>query len=476
MLIDRILRQRYRIIERIGRGGFGDTYLAIDLDFPREHRCVVKHLSPKNSDPGAVAIAKRLFKTEAECLSRLGEHDRIPRLYSYFEEDEQFYLVEEFIQGQNLASEFESGQRWSESATVNFLQELLEILAFVHQEETIHRDIKPANIMRRERDGRLFLIDFGAVKEILTVDEKGQTNFTNLTVGIGSVDYMAPEQAMGRPGKYSDIYAVGMLGIQALTGLPSTDLPQDSNKLRQILDELQINISSQLESVLVKMISFQPQNRFADAAEALEAVKKISDTFIIPDPFIPPEPVIPHPPDHNLSKQLLLALLGAIATGGIGVYALQVFNQPNYAQLETYLQNKQWQQADAESDRILLKIAGEDSALGAESIANFPCNSLSKIDRLWTDNSEGRFGFIPQKQAYLETGNKIGRYTESTYEAFGDRVGWRTFNSWSLYGDLKFTDIAPVGHLPSPGMVAADKDLRWREREMLLSRFDECGL
>ena len=463
MLSDQILRQRYRIIEQIGGGGFGDTYLAIDLDFPGERKCVVKHLSPKNFAPEAVAIAKRLFKTEAECLSRLGEHDRIPRLYSYFEEEGQFYLVEEFIQGSNLASEFQSGKKWSEAATVDFLQELLEILTFVHQANTIHRDIKPANIMRRERDGRLFLIDFGAVKEILTVDEKGQTNSTNLTVGIGSIDYMAPEQAKGKPGKYSDIYAVGMLGIQALTGLTSRDLPQDSDKFRQILDELQINISSQLESVLVKMISLQPQNRFADAAKALEA--------LIPADIIEPPIKTSHPP-----KKFLIALLGAIAISGAGIYALQVSKQPNYAQLETYLQNKQWQQADAKSDRILLKIAGEDSALDAESIANFPCNSLSKIDRLWTNNSKGRFGFTPQKQAYLETGNQIGRFTESTYQAFGDRVGWRTFNSWSLYGDLKFTDIAPVGHLPSPGMVAADNDLRWREREMLLSRFDECGL
>ena len=470
-----ILRQRYKIIKRIDVGGFGDTYLAIDLDYPYARKCVVKHLSPKNSAPEAIAIAKRLFKTEAECLSRLGEHDRIPRLYSYFEEEGEFYLVEEFIEGNNLASEFQSGKKWSEEETFNFLQELLEILTVVHQEDTIHRDIKPANIMRRERDGKLVLIDFGAVKEILTVDKNSLQKSSSLTVSIGSIDYMAPEQAMGKPGKYSDIYAVGMLGIQALTGLESKKLPQDLAQFRNILDELQIKISPQLESVLGKMISFQPQNRFADAAEALEA---LIPTNIIehPQESVPTDIIEPPTKTSNPPKKLLLALLGIIALAGTGVYALQVFNQPNYTQLETYLQNKQWQQADEESDRILLKISGEDSALDAESIANFPCQSLSKIDQLWTDNSEGRFGFTPQKQAYLETGNQIGQYTESAYQAFGDRVGWRTFGHWSLYGDLKFTDIAPVGHLPSPGIIAADKDLRWRERGMLLSRADECGL
>ncbi len=342
MLIDQILRQRYKIIEKISRGAFGVTYLAIDLDFPGERKCVVKNLSPKNSDPEVVVLAKRLFKTEAKCLSRLGEHNRIPRLYSYFEEEGEFYLVQEFIQGRNLASEFKLGKRWSEEATVNFLQELLEILTFVHQEDTIHRDIKPANIMRRDSDGELVLIDFGAVKEILTVDKNGQTILTNPTVGIGSFNYMAPEQAMGRPGKYSDVYAVGMLGIQALTGLPPKALPKDSDKFRQILDELQIQIHPHLECVLSTMISFHPENRFADATEALEVFfdsnifkrsEKIVSKYIVPHPTIGSDPS-----EKNFSKKLLLALLGVIALIGTVIYTSRFFQQPNNAQLETHLQ------------------------------------------------------------------------------------------------------------------------------------------
>ncbi len=400
MLINKIFHERYKIIEHIGGdGALGDTYLAIDLNFPGERKCVVKHLVPQNSAPEAVAIAKRLFQSEAECLSRLGEHECIPRLYSYFEEEGQFYLVEEFIEGNNLDSEFQSGKKWGEEETFNFLQELLEILTVVHQEETIHRDIKPANIMRRERDGKLVLIDFGAVKEILTVDEKVQTNLISLTGGIALNDYLAPEQAMGKPGKYSDIYAVGMLGIQALTGLAAKDLPQDSDKLgqvieelqiqispqlesvlsknislqplRQILDELEIQISPHLESVLSKMISLQPQNRFADADEALDAligtdiVEPLLESFstdVVEDPTKTSHP----------SKKLLLALLGAIAIIGTGIYSSRFWNQPNNAQLETSSnaqletssnaqletsspnkQNKQLQPADAESDRII---------------------------------------------------------------------------------------------------------------------------
>ena len=141
------------------------------------------------------------------------------------------------------------------------------------------------------------------------------------------------------------------------------------------------------------------------------------------------------------------------------------------------MQNKQWQQAEQESDRFLLKVAGESSALDSESINKFPCKSLQKIDQLWTSNSQGRFGYTPQKKAYLATGNEFDNYTQSSYEAFGDQIGWRTFGVWSLYGDLKFSDIAPIGHLPSPGKVDGEQDeLRTRERGRLLSRFDACGL
>ena len=468
MAIGKTLFKQYKIIDEIGSGAFGNTYIAIDTAFPGEPRRVVKHLCPHDTNPKNLEIAKRLFKTEAECLSRLGEHDRIPRLFSYFEEDGEFYLVQEFIAGQDLTGEFQPGKRWSEAETVNFLQELLKILTFVHQENTIHRDIKPANIMRRDRDGKLVLIDFGAVKEILSANQPGDTTTLSSTVGIGTYSYMPPEQAMGRPGKYSDVYAVGMLGIQALTGLPSRKLPQDSEQLQQIWNDLKIEVSSQLKYVLGRMVSYQYKQRFPDAAEALKA--------LIPTEIDSRESVKTTPKTRGKLLFILLGAMGLVGTGIATLPFLNILNKPNYAQLETYLQNEQWQQADEESDLLLLKIAGEDNSLDAKSIANFPCKDLEKIDRLWREKSDGRFGFSSQKQVYLETDNQIGKYTEATYQAFGDKVGWRIFGYWSLYGDLKFTDIAPVGHLPSPGKVAAGEDLRWRERGRLLSRLDRCGL
>ena len=461
MLIGKVLRQRYEIVEAIGRGGFGDTYTAIDRDFPGKPLRVVKHLSPTHTDVNSLKIAKELFQAEAESLSKLGENSQIPRLFSYFEEENEFYLVQELIEGRDLTSEFEPGKRWSESETIALITELLSILSIVHENDTVHRDIKPANIMRRRDDGKLVLIDFGAVKEKVTADSTGLTT----AIGIGTPPYMSPEQG-SIPGKYSDVYAVGVLGVLALTGLTARDLLMNSAGLQDIWRNLDIEVSPKLESVLERMTDSQFGQRFPDAASALEAIA----------PKKEPQPVA-----SRFKKKVLLALLGTLGLLGIGTATQAFLARPNYTQLETYLQNKEWKKADEETDKLILKIANEPSELDTESIQKFPCKALQKIDRLWSENSNGRFGFTPQKQTYLATGNEFNNPAESIYEKFGDRVGWRTKifgeDSWHVYGDLKFTDIAPEGHLPSPGRKAIDKNnLRVGEREMLLSRFNECGL
>ena len=451
-MLGKILRGRFKIVKKIGGGAFGDTYLAIDLDYVPQRQCVVKHLSPQNSHPDAVAIARRLFKEEAKSLSSLGEHDRIPRLYSYIEETPEFYLVQEFISGHSLDAEIEPGKKWSELQTVSFLKELLGILAVVHRDNKIHRDIKPANIMRRD-DGKLFLIDFGAVKEIVTVDEEGKTNIiSDLTVGIGSHYFMAPEQGQGKPEQCSDIYAVGRLAIMVLTGLSFVELdelPIDSDNFMKVLAKQRVKISSHLEAVLRRMIQFDPKNRYPDASAALEALT----------------------PRSNRIK--MLPSLGAIAVLTIlgGFY---FFNQEkpaalDYSALETSLQAKNWQQANQETNQML-------SALSQESI-NIPCESLAAIDKLWVDNSDGRFGFTPQKQVYLDTNNDVDSYVESSYQNFGNRVGWRTFGYWSLFGDLTFNERAPIGHLPAPNRESENQsDLNWRERQKLLSRVVRCKI
>jgi len=268
-----VLLSRYKLIQKLSSGGFGDTYLAKDMALPGHPFCVVKHLQPKDPDPAVIANAKNLFEREAECLYRLGERDQFPRLYAHFEENGQFYLVQEFIDGEELTQELIPGQPLTEAQTIALLQEILEVLAFVHQENVIHRDIKPSNIMRRKRDGKLMLIDFGAVKEIgaLAVTSQGQTS---ITMPVGTFGYMPSEQAQGKPRLASDVYAVGTIGIQALTGVSPAQLPEDPHT-GEIIWRDRARISNELADILDKMVHEYYRLRYQNASEALRAINSL---------------------------------------------------------------------------------------------------------------------------------------------------------------------------------------------------------
>ena len=163
-----LLCDRYRIEKALAKGGFGETFLAVDNHLPSKPQVVVKLLKPIYNDPGTLKIAQRLFNMEAEALEQLGkDNDRIPSLYAYFELKGEFYLVQEYIEGETLTEELQE-RKISESDTLAILQEILTGLTNVHRKGKIHRDLKPDNIIRRAQDRKLVLIDFGAVKQSRT--------------------------------------------------------------------------------------------------------------------------------------------------------------------------------------------------------------------------------------------------------------------------------------------------------------------
>lgn len=259
------LRNRFEIVKHLGSGGSGDTYLAIDLDLPGQPHCVVKHFHPKDSNPAVLPIAKKLFDREAEVLYQLGnDHDQIPRLFAHFDEDGDFYLVQEFIDGHALTQEILPGQRLSENAVLNLLKDILEVLAFVHQHNIIHRDIKPQNLMRRYSDQKIVLIDFGSIKKIGALG-------AGLTIAVGTPGYMPSEQAKGKPKLCSDIYAVGMIAIQALTGLIPEQLQEDPNT-GEIIWRDQAQVSDALANILDTMVRDRYNQRYQSATEALQAL------------------------------------------------------------------------------------------------------------------------------------------------------------------------------------------------------------
>ncbi|MEM1169615.1 MAG: GUN4 domain-containing protein [Cyanobacteria bacterium P01_H01_bin.35] len=266
-MTNKTLRHRYKILSELGKGGFGTTYLATDLDLPNHSQCVVKQLAPSDPRPQVFQIAKTLFKKEAITLQRLGENSQIPRLFAYFEEGGQFYLVQEFIQGNDLTKEIFPGEKISEEQAIQLLTEILEVLKYVHQQNVIHRDLKPQNIMRRKSDGKIVLIDFGAVKEIkgLTVTTGGHTTHT---IAVGTPGYMPSEQAAGQPRFCSDIYAVGMMTIEALTGTPASRLPKDEST-GELIWKNQVNVSQKLGIVLDKMVADYWRHRYQNIDEIM---------------------------------------------------------------------------------------------------------------------------------------------------------------------------------------------------------------
>lgn len=297
----KVLDGRYKLIKTLGAGGFGRTYIARDMRRPNTPACVVKHLKPASDDAGFIREARRLFNTEAETLEKLGRHDQIPQLLAYFEEDQQFFLVQEFIEGRSLYSELKPeiqeddeeqitdfpsptsepkrGKQLSEPEVIAILKDILNVLEFVHAEGVIHRDIKPDNLIRRKKDGKIVLIDFGAVKAMqeggAQIEEvNGQSRFT---VTIGTPGFMPSEQCAGRPTFSSDLYATGMVVIKALTGYDPTELPTDPDT-GEVIWRDKARVSNGLAMVLTRMVRYQYTQRYQSAREALQGLAAFAIT------------------------------------------------------------------------------------------------------------------------------------------------------------------------------------------------------
>ncbi|MCU0544758.1 MAG: serine/threonine protein kinase [Oscillatoriaceae cyanobacterium Prado104] len=264
-MLDRKLRMRYRVTEHLVSTEFSDTYLAEDEDVPDRPLCAVKRLKSQADE------TTKLFEREARVLCKLGKHDRIPELLARFQEDGYFYLIMQFIEGQPLSQELKEGQPWEEHEVCALLQEILEILAFVHQHDVIHRDVHPDNLIRRANDSKIVLIDFGTVKEInLSQNSRGQTQ----SRGGTHREYMPPEQAIGSPKLCSDVYAVGLLGIQALTGLSPKEL-KVNQETGDLMWREKARVSSKFACFLDNMVRYHFPQRYPSAIEALQALKNL---------------------------------------------------------------------------------------------------------------------------------------------------------------------------------------------------------
>ena len=269
-LLGKKLDGRYKVTHRLAVGGFGQTYIAEDIRRPGHPKCVVKLLKPACNDAAFLENARRLFVTEAETLERLGSHEQVPRLLAYFVEGEDFYLVQEYIDGTLLTDELCLGKCWPLPKAVVFVREVLQILRFIHSQNVIHRDIKPDNIIRRRSDDRLALVDFGTVKQIRTrVAAPGQAT---ATIAVGTPGYMPTEQSHGKPRTSSDIYALGVIAIQAITGLRPNQLQEDEES-GELIWQAWAKCDSGLVRIIEKMVRYHFRDRYRSASEALQELE-----------------------------------------------------------------------------------------------------------------------------------------------------------------------------------------------------------
>lgn len=258
-----LLGDRYRALKLIGQGGFGRTLLSLDEYKPSKPYCVIKQFFPQAQGTTNAQKAAQLFEQEAVRLDELGNHPQIPDLLAYCSQEQRQYLVQEFINGQNLAQELEEEGAFSETQIRQLLNDLLPILQFVHEGQVIHRDIKPENIIRRNSNQRLVLVDFGAAKFA--------SDIASVKTGtvIGSAGYAAPEQAVGKAVFASDIYSLGVTCIYLLTNIPAFELYSFVEGVWVWRDYLSNPVSKELGQILDKMLEGAINRRYQSAAEVL---------------------------------------------------------------------------------------------------------------------------------------------------------------------------------------------------------------
>lgn len=281
--LDRLLDGRYQVVQVLATGYWGHTYLAQDTRRPSQPECVIQHVVPLNHDSAYQAALRQIFVREAATLERLGAHEQLPTLLACFEDEQGFHVVQEVISGTPLSLELGT-QPWPEAQVVQLLLECLEVLAVVHRECCRHGDVRPDNLIRRSHDGALILTNFGTVRDshlsLMTLQGQPAPSMVPNTQ-----NYQPPEQVQGLPCLASDIYAVGLIGIQALTGMSPLQLNCDALTGELCWQPFGQTAGSTLRHGLVAMLSRMVRadhtQRYPSAKEALQALRQLAQAVLV---------------------------------------------------------------------------------------------------------------------------------------------------------------------------------------------------
>ncbi|MDF5725424.1 MAG: YARHG domain-containing protein [Rhizonema sp. PD37] len=334
-----LLNNRYRSVQTLGSGGFGETFLAEDTQMPSLRRCVIKQLKPIHHNPQIYQLVQQRFQREAAILEELGGNsNQIPALYAYFQLDGLFYLVQEWIEGDTLTAKMRQQGLFTESLVQKILIDLLSVLEYIHSQGIIHRDIKPDNIIMRYKDGKPVLIDFGAVRETMGTEVNSQGNPTSSIV-IGTPGYMSSEQAMGKPVYASDLYSLGLTAIYLLTGKSPQTLETDSQTGE--INWRRNTVSASFAAVLDKAIAYHPRDRTRSTKEMLEALQSLATPTIhtlssLPSPItVQQKTAVTLLPSHQSLVKKGILFSGLIAGALTSVFLLTQILVTKHSQVIT---------------------------------------------------------------------------------------------------------------------------------------------
>ncbi|WP_299414349.1 serine/threonine-protein kinase [Acaryochloris sp. IP29b_bin.148] len=419
-----LLSGRYRAIRSLGVGGFSCTFAAVDeqcLQAP----CVIKQFIPPPTDASRVEKSVALFRQEASILKELGHHPQIPSLLAFLEEEGRLYLIQEFIEGQDLFQEAMQTGPFNEQQVQQLFTELLPILQFIHDQQVVHRDIKPGNILR-QANGSLVLIDFGGSLQL-----EGQ--FRPIT---GTPGYAAPEQLQGQVEAASDLHSLAVTGMRLLTGYltqEDADPFENPQQRHQVWHRLQVSIGPELTQIFDNLLQPDVRQRYQSATEVWQALSPNASQS---------SPLLPHiQPVLSPFQPAMTTLTTIVLKSEVGA---------NYTYLKELLSQQNYATADQETWNLLLKITGmeEQGALNIQAVQNCPLQDLKTLDLLWTEFSGGHFGFSAQKQIYQRLGGGQ-KLDYAVWQTFGKQVGWFMDEQWQPYEQLRFALNAPIGHLPA---------------------------
>ena len=470
-----LLEGRYRVMQLLSdNSGFGKIYIAEAQGNPKILKVLKEHLNNN-------AKAVELFQKEAKVLAQL-KHPGIPKVDSYFQYQTKnglilHCIVMEKIEGLNLEEwlKQQGNHPISEQQAIAWLKQLAEILHLVHENQYFHRDIKPANIMLR-RDGQLVLIDFGTAREA-TYTYLAKLGAGNQITAVVSAGYTPAEQMNFQAVQQSDFFALGRTFVHLLTGqhpLKFYDAHNDVFRWREAA-----NISPILADFIDNLMAQKPGDRPENTQVLLQRIKELAQKL--------------GKRKSSLSLGVAAGLL-LVLGGGIGFLVSKlgdssvspvVTSSPssvlnsnsksgNYTKLENFLKSENWQEADAETRNLMLKVTNREKEgwLDIKSIDRFPCEDLDKINQLWVKYSQGKFGFSVQGSIWKSVGGS-SEPTNEVYNRFGDRVGWRVNQRWLKYDDYNFTKNAAWGHLP---LMFNQNKLPSNRLSVLAPKLAKCGI